>query len=116
MLLLMSELRLQLLRFGPPYTGDEGVGGLPMVTWEEWKSRAEADAGLSVWPLVAGKTRAAQLSYDSAYDRDGEGVLRAALVPIVGEKVAGSLAGGVGERALHNMLRFLFFGSGKRFD
>jgi len=129
--LLMSTLRLQLLRFGPPFaspgvdSGGEEAGvegnpdqaGLPIVEWEEWKSAAQRRAKLSVWPLIAQKTDSSQLSFDAAYERDleegdegGSVRYRAFLERLVGVDVAEKLARGVDEAALHSMLNFLFVG------
>ena len=116
----MSHLREQLLRFGTPFartntnSDDKSDEGLPIVSWESWKSLAEQDGALSVWPLVA---HATSISYDSAYERDlteGGGEYRPMLQSVLGPDVAKRLACGVEEATLHRMLSFLFgenFGS-----
>ncbi len=122
--LLMSHLRQQLLHFGPPFartnstnstnSDDQSDEGLPIVSWESWKSLAEQDGALSVWPLVA---CASSFSYDSAYERDlteGGGEYEAMLHSVLGADVAKRLGCGVEEATLHRMLSFLFgenFGS-----
>ncbi len=126
---LMSDLREQLLHFGPPFarmnstnsdeksdgkSDEKSDEGLPIVSWESWKSLAEQDGALSVWPLVACATT---ISYDSAYERDlteGGGEYRPMLQRLLGPDVAQRLACGVEEATLHRMLSFLFgenFGS-----
>ena len=121
--LLMSHLRQQLLHFGPPFartnstnSDDESDEGLPIVSWESWKSLAEQDGALSVWPLVAHASSSC-FSYDSAYERDlteGGEEYGPMLLRVLGADVAKRLACGVQQATLHRMLSFLFgenFGS-----
>ena len=98
----MASVRVSLLAFGSPFEQ------LPLLSFREWMVRVRLDAALSLWPLFS---FASSLDEFPSYNKRLNPV--DSCCKLLSPPTASALRRGFDEKALHQMLRFLFASRGK---
>ena len=98
----MATLREELLAYGAPFTS------LPVVPFAAWMRRVQADAALSLWPVLG--WAAHRETFPVFNTRCPSPTL---CLQVVRPPTADAIRNGVDEAALHAMLTHLFASSGR---